>query len=357
MSAYAHLQGMFDDVPITMETTNQRIQAVPPFADREPAPSEGTQQASPQSSQSIPIHVPGGEPDLLMLAMGVANCPIQEGYRDTGMKFANTDLLEQYEPLLADYKKSEIVPNHENLVLTDLEPYIDIYQVIDFERDGADQPVELSQEGQELAGPYRAMIFYDVLFHDDEAARIASSEFLQLVHDKLEDRKQDEDREAEDQTSLRYVYLSGHDTTVTAFMSGIEHKDGKQPPYASQILIEMFERDGKNYVTWSWNGELINLESQGVECNEEKECSLDSFLNYIDSRTVGNIEEACEAPSSFPTWAIVLLVLLGVALIAVGIFISVWLIRRKRKEAVYRQQLNETESALQSAGELAPNMT
>jgi len=58
------------------------------------------------------------------------------------------------------------------------------------------------------------------------------------------------------------IYLSGHDTTIVGFMKGILANDmvwAYLPPFASQILIELFYDNNEFWVTWEYNGILVDF--------------------------------------------------------------------------------------------------
>lgn len=87
-----------------------------------------------------------------------------------------------------------------------------------------------------------------------------SSAFLNLVSSRFRERiaafKSDVPY------PLKYIYISGHDTTIVGYMKAIladEEIYMYLPPYASQILIELFFQDNEYWVTWEFNGQRINL--------------------------------------------------------------------------------------------------
>ena len=58
----------------------------------------------------------------------------------------------------------------------------------------------------------------------------------------------------------KYYILSGHDTSLSAFLSGVERSDVHTPDFAANIIVELHrEKDIGYYVKWIYDGEALQI--------------------------------------------------------------------------------------------------
>ena len=110
----------------------------------------------------------------------------------------------------------------------------------------------------------------------------------------------------------KFLLYSGHDTTCK---STISHLDGTiiccscavipilvafqvdtmmWPPYASMMLIELYEMKEKHYVRVIYNGDVLPL----TFCDSSTLCDFDTFSDYMKTVTPSNFPVNCEVSQS-----------------------------------------------------------
>ena len=62
------------------------------------------------------------------------------------------------------------------------------------------------------------------------------------------------------------------------------------PPYASMMLIELYEKAGKFYVRVIYNGEVLTLPF----CDSVTLCDFETFSSYMKSVTVSDPAVQCQ---------------------------------------------------------------
>lgn len=65
------------------------------------------------------------------------------------------------------------------------------------------------------------------------------------------------------------------------------------PPYASMMLIELYDKAGKFYVRVVYNGKVLPL----LFCNSETLCDFDTFSSYMKSVTPYDPALQCKVDS------------------------------------------------------------
>ena len=86
-------------------------------------------------------------------------------------------------------------------------------------------------------------------------------------------------RASQQQTSLKYILLSSHDTTQLSLLSALSAPLSKAPPYASDLKFSLFDKGQENYyVKISFNGQPVIVPS----CNNNI-CSLAKFIEVADT--------------------------------------------------------------------------
>jgi acid phosphatase len=86
---------------------------------------------------------------------------------------------------------------------------------------------------------------------------------------------------SEQESPLRFVLLSAHDSTIASALSFMGAPLFKSPPYASDLNFSMFEGGAKNYVVKiTYNGKPVTIPSCGGTV-----CSLQKFLEIVENTT------------------------------------------------------------------------
>mmetsp|Transcript_10500 Transcript_10500/g.15166 ORF Transcript_10500/g.15166 Transcript_10500/m.15166 type:complete len:108 (+) Transcript_10500:1-324(+) len=91
-------------------------------------------------------------------------------------------------------------------------------------------------------------------------------------------------------SQLRFLHLSGHDTTVYPLLAGLQAFDGKQPAYASHVVFELYEDEVK--VSYQ-DAPLALPWCPGKEVGT---CKWSTFANYFTSYCpVSSFNATCTA--------------------------------------------------------------
>ena len=85
-------------------------------------------------------------------------------------------------------------------------------------------------------------------------------------------------------------YLSHPHRAVIPILVALKVDTMEWPPYASMILIELYDRAGKKYVRITYNGEVLPLQF----CNSELLCDYETFSQYMNSVTPSNPALQCQ---------------------------------------------------------------
>ena len=60
----------------------------------------------------------------------------------------------------------------------------------------------------------------------------------------------------------KYYIFSGHDTSLSAFLKGIERTDVHSPRFASSIIVELhYEKDKGHFIKWIYDGEPLQIKT------------------------------------------------------------------------------------------------
>lgn len=88
--------------------------------------------------------------------------------------------------------------------------------------------------------------------------------------------------------SPKFVLYSAHDTTVASLLSSLHIFDGKNPPYNSTIILELFQMDSDRFtIRIEYNGEIKYIPG----CEGQDQCDLDAYLESTKERTFDSPEQ------------------------------------------------------------------
>ena len=143
-------------------------------------------------------------------------------------------------------------------------------------------------------------IEYEIInvgFEQVKHARLAIGGFLEQIRGVVSQASADtgiveENGRWAEMASKKIVYYSAHDSTIGAVLGAFNLTQWRWPPYASNILIEMWkpEDNSEHFVRFIYNGELVHLPFA-----ESTECSLSKFIQYISILIPENLLAECHA--------------------------------------------------------------
>lgn len=175
----------------------------------------------------------------MMRGMDVDICPYQDVLRKG---FRGTD---KWNELNAYYSKT-LFPDlnktfgvkEEHLNLFDVYPYIDNYYSAYF--DQMEIPNDLSDESKLDVKKILRDGLYEGFFSMDLAVRLATTRFFNFLHTTLQwkiDALEGVENTPEFYNEIKYMYLSTHDSSLSAFMSGFQQQQPVQVDFASNIVV------------------------------------------------------------------------------------------------------------------------
>ncbi|KTD79384.1 histidine phosphatase family protein [Legionella waltersii] len=108
-----------------------------------------------------------------------------------------------------------------------------------------------------------------------EVARAYSSKIMANIANYLK-------KGSKNTSKLKYVLLSGHDTTIAGVMSFMGTPLENAPHYASNLNFSLYESGANNYlVKLTYNGKPVSIPACGGTV-----CELHQFLEYVESSKV-----------------------------------------------------------------------
>lgn len=330
MSAYSEINSWYPmGTSVRDLTGDERDYAVPPFEVVDKSKILAKLRDAPTLSgfQPIPIHV-SQEIDQMLRAMDAPVCPVVQSYESRATKEPNfAEVNARYTDNILKALEQEW--GIDNLNFVTAKPYTDSFYAAFFDDRLREQyKLNITHIDRILADQ-----FYEYTFYFDEMVRIASTKFLNFLHTTIDSKINSIATGEDDESGIlkrKMIYLSAHDSTLAAMLSGIEQQQELQPFYASHILVELWRKDGRKgkdpedyYVKWIYNGQSLNVTE---ECVDGK-CPYPEFKEYLQSREYeGDWEKACNGGdimnSYFGAWYIVVGAAGGILMLGtIGYFI------------------------------------
>jgi len=345
MSAYSQMLGYFPIGSLPELSKAHTTKANPPFkfnGDNK-VTKRLRNKATESSFQPVPIHVSGL--DDIMRAMDKDVCPYQSVLRK---QYTETDeweeLNEKYQQQLFPELHEKYGIKEENLDFSASYTYIDNYYSAWFEQ--MDIEKELSPEAKTLVDEILRDGLYEGFYGLDLAVRLATTRFFDFLRQTLAYKINavlEVKNTPEFYKEIKYMYLSSHDTSLTAIMSGLQQKQDEPPFFASNIIFELRRKKNSNAndksdftVTVKWNGKDVNL--GGKDICENSACPFPIVDQFLESRLYdGDLDHTCKyGPSSTSkssAWLFVLLAIaIFIALSNIGYFVMRSIKNKKRNQ-------------------------
>ncbi|KAI1296274.1 Acid phosphatase-like protein 2 [Mortierella claussenii] len=98
--------------------------------------------------------------------------------------------------------------------------------------------------------------------------------------------------EAKANGNIKFSFYSGHDTTISPLLGMLDAEDQRWPPYASNLLIELWKTPTRAYyVRVLYNG--VTMDTKSKWCNLEW-CHLDDFINHLNRFIIDDLTSECQ---------------------------------------------------------------
>jgi hypothetical protein len=121
-------------------------------------------------------------------------------------------------------------------------------------------------------------------------SQIASSHLLKEVFMRLEGDENDNIQQDAPSISPKFYLYSAHDTTLLNMLGVLNSNDVRWPPYASNLLLELWRVRGKAFVRVIYNGKVMTPVDSW--CNLDK-CDFDMFKEYLRPSLELDIVKEC----------------------------------------------------------------
>ncbi|CAI2369510.1 unnamed protein product [Moneuplotes crassus] len=289
MSAYSENQGWYPLGSVEEVLPEQKNTALPPFEidNIEETLNDLGNDPTMHGYQPIPIHVGGDDFAHIFQAHDAKTCPV----------------VNQFAQKVRDEAKfTEINEKYKDNILKQIRENWEVDEDLDFKSVGHladqfytayfdDRLVQKYQLPVETVDKIMADQFYYFNFYFDEMVRIATSNFLNFLYSTFDAKILSTLTDMDDVNwikSKKLIYISAHDSTAAAVLSGIEQKQEYQPFYATHNLIQLWKKAGTNgdkdedyYVKWIYNDKALNINNK---CDEEGRCPYDLLKEYLKSR-------------------------------------------------------------------------
>jgi hypothetical protein len=157
----------------------------------------------------------------------------------------------------------------------------------------------------------------------DIVGQMLASEFMILLRESLTEA-------SSNQTSVKFLFLSAHDSTLQGFLNGLQLNTTAFPVYASTLFTELHLLDAKYYVRMLFNDVPVVVPA----CSQAM-CPLDTFLGYLNNRIIPDIQQFCDSTHSTDlttSSATVSVIAFGSLVVLAGIGVVAVLLSQRRKQ-------------------------
>ena len=81
-----------------------------------------------------------------------------------------------------------------------------------------------------------------------------------------------------------------HIPAVISILVALQVDTMEWPPYASMMLMELFDQEGKKYVRVTYNGNVLPL----AFCGSQTLCDFETFSEYLETVTPSDPAVQCQ---------------------------------------------------------------
>ncbi|KAF3706346.1 Lysosomal acid phosphatase [Channa argus] len=240
--------------------------------------------------QPIPVHtVPQNEERLLSFPLG--DCPRYQQLMN------ETEQTEEFLNVTATYKDTiELVRNKTGLNKTNVESVWSVYDTLFCEsRHNKSAPAWVTPDVMEKLRALKDFGFQVMfgVYKQLEKSRLQGGILLDEIVKNISKMAVPESNQR-----LKLMMLSAHDTTVAALQASLNVFNGKQPPYASCQIIELYrEANGSYSVSMFYrNDSTVEPYPQLLQgCSLD--CPLDMFVRITKESISDHRDKECQLPS------------------------------------------------------------
>mmetsp|Transcript_1180 Transcript_1180/g.2853 ORF Transcript_1180/g.2853 Transcript_1180/m.2853 type:complete len:424 (-) Transcript_1180:2542-3813(-) len=284
-SAYSQLQGLYPDgTGPSLHELSLQSTAVPPIHVYNLSSIEqslGTS-ALPSFLQALPVHTDSNSRNLLLLPED--NCSYAKSIMNSNVNDQTKASYYAQYPYVIQTIQNYFGVDYQTAV----KKFEGLYDSITANAfSGFSFPYQFNSttfrnQSQELHGKLFSLTFGK----PDIVAQMLASDFMTLLRDALT-------QASNNSTSLKFLFLSAHDSTLQGYINGMQLNTTSFPYYASTLITELHLTKGQYFVRMLFNDVPVVV----PDCTEAM-CPLNTFLGYLNNRLIPNIQQYCNMTHS-----------------------------------------------------------
>ncbi|XP_039610845.1 lysosomal acid phosphatase [Polypterus senegalus] len=289
------------------------------------------------SWQPIPVHTVQESEDRL-LSFPLPNCPRYD------LLINETKKTEEYVNLTTSNKKFlEMVANKTGLNDVSLQSVWSVHDTLFCEQvHGMTMPDWVTTEVMQKLKILKDFSFSFMfgIYKREEKARLQGGVLLGHILKNIS-----EAANASASDALKLIMYSAHDTTVVALQMALDVYNGKQAPYASCHIFELYKEDNGTFTVSMYYRNESDHEPYPLKLpNCVQFCPLQDFIHLTKSVISMDQEKECQLSSSLQdTEVIVGLTVCGCLLFLLILLLLTVLCRQKSNPNGYRHVLSDSE--------------
>lgn len=254
------------DVPRTLQSATSFAFGLYPPGTGPQDPGSGT--GLPMRFQPVPVStVPENEDQVLNgLGWGWSNCPSYRAFFEAAESSPEWKAKEAEVALLLSQLSSIV---QMNVTLSSFSGILDSVQCAWAHKYYKEFP-GVTQDMLDQLTELRTWYLNTMVGNKRMIACIGATQLMATIVSAMNDTQTGA-------SQLRFLHLSGHDTTVYPLLAGLQAFDGKQPAYASHVVFELYEDEVK--VSYQ-DAPLALPWCPGKEVGT---CKWSTFANYFTS--------------------------------------------------------------------------
>jgi hypothetical protein len=284
MSAYSQLQGLYPDGtgPSLAELSLQAT-SVPPLNISNLANIEAELgiAALPSFMQSTPIHTDKKSTDVLLRSQD--NCKLVVDLIDTSNKDEDYAICGKYSSSM------QTIMNYFNCTFQQACDMADNLQgsLVANSFCGYPIPTELSDPTfiQNLRN-FHNETFNLQYSNPPIVAELITTPYMSLLNQTFS-------AVSTSPQDLKFIFLSAHDSTLVAFIHGLQLNTTVFPVYASTLITELHLINGAYFVRMLYN----DVDVVVPDCKQTF-CPLETFLGYLNKRIIPNMQQVCSSSAA-----------------------------------------------------------
>ncbi|KAI3657019.1 hypothetical protein MP638_007291 [Amoeboaphelidium occidentale] len=160
---------------------------------------------------------------------------------------------------------------------------------------GIGLPSSISESDLKALETHAQSTWFEVYRKSQEAVRLSIGRFVAEMKRTLESATSPSPQG----NNLKLAIYSGHDSTIAPLLGAFQINDGRWPPFASNVVIELFEdsNDRENYVRMKYNGSIVHVPfCQNDDLHHKKDkslCRLKVFFDLMEQSIPKDFEKEC----------------------------------------------------------------